>query len=201
MTVLLSSCALLPPPETTPVPGELRITQGTVGSRGGSRLGFIGTDTEGRALLAQWSDGGDQGDDAWSARWRLAPGSVLAAGGEFLRVRSIDHQRRDELVLVPAGDGVAAQPPQPDQPVLSLGGRLQLGSEESELVQAPASQRVAIRSWPKLRPLADTPPAQIRTRELRVGDELRIGGVPVRVERITEPDDGLAPLVVFDLRS
>ncbi len=198
LTLSLAGCALVPgSPTPSPVPGERRITQGTVATYGQTRLGFAGTDGEGRVRLSQWT----ATDEGWLSRWRLGPGSVVPAGGAFLQMIRLEHRQRDELVLAPAAELDGVRVPDPLQPVLSQTGNVEIGASRLESTGPITAERAPIRSYPSLRPLADTPPEQITQRDLRVGSRLTLGSVVVRVQRIQPAVGGLEPLVVFTLES
>lgn len=190
--------ATAPPSATEPAMPQdsFQIRQGASATHGDSRLGFIGSDGAGGALLDAWH----QRHDFWLAHYRLRDGDIFPASGRFLRVTQIRHgEPGGSLTLDVAGDAGGLLPAAADQPVLPERGSLDVGLSRLEMRSPPEAHSVRVRRWPKLYPLARTAPEQIEEIELSVGDTLAFGSRTLRVERI-QPDAGdIGGFVVFSV--
>ncbi|ASR44786.1 hypothetical protein BEN78_16820 [Xanthomonas citri pv. mangiferaeindicae] len=174
----------------------LQIRQGAASTWQGQRLGYVGADGRGGALLDVWSEA----EPAWSVHHRLQPDAILPAGGRFLRVSEIRHgEPGGWIALSPASDTGAIAPVPPEHAVLPLHGSLDIGSTRLELVAPPEAKIAHVRRWPKLQPLARTPADQIEALELRAGDTLTVGNRTLRVERIQSDAGEIGAFVAFSI--
>ena len=186
------------PPATEPAMQQdsFQIRQGASATRGDSRLGFIGSDGAGGALLDAW----DQRHDFWLVHYRLRDGDIFPASGRFLRVTQIRHgEPGGSLSLDVAGDAGGLLPAAADQPVLPERGSLDVGLSRLEMLSPPDAHSVRVRRWPKLHPLARTAPEQIEELALSVGDTLAFGNRTLRVERIQSDAGDIGGFVVFSV--
>ena len=182
------ACAGLHAPVESAPPSEpghamhdtIQLLQGMTIDHGGSRLAFQGGDGRGGAKVDVW----DAQDSAWLSHWVLAPGQVLAAGSGFLRVEAVEPGARATLHLAPANDSGGIVAPAPGQPVVPLGGSLDIGQTRIELIEISDDGAVTARLWPKLYPLAKTAPEDIREMRLAPGDEVQVGRRAFRVDRV-----------------
>ena len=173
---------------------SLQITQGTTATRGDSRLGFVDSDGPQAVKLDVWTEQ----DKAWLTHWRLHVDQVFPAGDGFLQVRGIQRSGSRAVVsLAPAeaADGIVA--PAADQPILPMGGSLDMGLMRIELTDPPANGTARARLWPKLRPLGTTADEDVRLVELGPGMTLDVGTRSLRVERIQMETGDIAAFVAF----
>lgn len=173
---------------------SLQITQGTTATRGDSRLGFVDSDGPQAVKLDVWTEQ----DKAWLTHWRLHVDQVFPAGDGFLRVRGIQQSGSRAVVsLAPADDAGVIPTPTADQPILPLGGSLDVGLTRIELAAEPADGKARARLWPKLYPLAKTDPKDIREVDLVPGMTLEFGNRTLRLERIQSSAGGIPAFVAF----
>ena len=176
---------------------ELRIIQGTTAQYGGSTLGFVGLDGEGRISLDVW----DANEKAWLTRLRLREGEVFSAGGHYLRVAQLEEgAQRPRLQLMELGDAGGLQAAQAEHAVLPQHGCLEVGLTRLEFTAPPTAAAAQIRMWPKLYPLKDTDPAQIQQTELTVGQLLTFGHKQLKVERIQAAAGDIPGFVAFSMQ-
>ena len=173
---------------------SLQITQGTTATRGDSRLAFVDSDGPQAVKLDVWTEQ----DKAWLTHWRLHVDQVFPAGDGFLQVHGIQRSGSRAVVsLAPAeaADGIVA--PAADQPILPMGGSLDMGLTRIELTAPPANGTARARLWLKLRPLATTADDDVRLVELGPGMTLDVGTRSLRVERIQVETGDIAGFVAF----
>lgn len=173
---------------------SLQIIQGTTATHGETRLGFVDSDGPDGAWLNAWTEQ----DPAWLSHWRLRTGQVFPAGAGFLQVQAVQHDGpRAVLVLDASGDTGSIAAPAAHQPILPLGGSLDMGLTRIELVAAPADGKARARLWPKLYPLAKTAAEDIREVDLVPGVVLEFGTRTLQVDRIQADAGDIAAFVVF----
>lgn len=175
---------------------ELQVTQGTTADHDGSRLSLTGSDGERMAMLNVWNPK----DSAWLTHWRLRPGQIFPAGAGFLRVQQLQYRdARATVVLMAASDAGGLTAPAPGQPVLPMGGTLDVGISRIELLELLDDGTARLRRRPKLYPLSRTAAEDIQELVLAAGHSIEIGSKTLTIERI-QPDAGDIPaFVVFSL--
>lgn len=173
---------------------SLQIAQGSAGQYGDSRIGFLDAVENGGASIDLWS----ANDQAWLIHWRLRAGELFPVGGHFLKVAQVRHGGpRAILELVVAGDAAGIPAPKAAQPVLPMGGSLDVGLTRLELLDEPTGASARVRMWPKAYLLSKAPAEDVRWIELKPGAVLTFGNRKLKVERI-QPDAGdVRPFVVF----